>query len=40
MLNLGRVFRIGPFRGPWELSERGGTLLESETPALELAVEE
>jgi hypothetical protein len=40
MLNLGRVFRIGPFRGPWEFSERGGILLESEPRDLELAVEE
>lgn len=32
------AFRIGPFRGPWDLSERGGILLESEHPALERAV--
>jgi folate-dependent phosphoribosylglycinamide formyltransferase PurN len=34
------AFRIGPFRGPWDLSERGGVLLESEPPALGRAVGE
>jgi hypothetical protein len=34
------VFRIGPFRGPWDLSERDGILLESQPLALVRAVGE
>jgi phosphoribosylglycinamide formyltransferase 1 len=36
----GGEFRIGPSRGPWEVSESGGILLESEPPPLGLAVGE